>query len=827
MGTSEVTIMKRKRDLLDRSSSSFLVHQIGQSAQLYFEPITTILRAHLPLAWLAAAPSQLPAGAVVEGHVKCVEKWEYHILFARQLPNGGLHVFERIDGNTYTVYPVQPFVSESWVHQAAIGATPPLSLQSLLHYATELEPAFKVTSPSRKSSLAPETSSKLPRARPGAAARTSILGSIGTVSVGSPYMLVDSPKGLDSEKPGQEEGKFTITNSENETTLDTAQSDTPGIQEPASRATDDATEYIDHLAPEYLRQRYLEMLYTTKTSLAYYAKGPLSRARARARVSGSSMNSLELAAFYRDGLLPHKKLDIKYRESIKNIITNSMDTNTMSGPTAKTIKKRRLGKDGLWPVEPDYIAKWWRSRPVRKCDGEAERMHEIDAVIVNQRMREMQLQVLLMLEILSIEAKDPKELQIPQGPEAEVRLIEDADDSTLTLKQKRLRDVEADLNLLADKLCIWHSIGIETVIQLTERDDLKRDHQMQTVHDLRNFCVDVIVPFYSSKLPLICKDLCKTLAGSALAEQAFRTQVKSEPTKIAPGADVARRVPSDRTQMPLDDRRTRASQQQAVSMLHRSSTLPALRRETSQVLQQDNSRSRSIQRSASLVNREMDLTLDAQITASKKRKLDLITAQKHELGKAIQALKRPDRSAAGQTYMDEVARRLQTKKSVQIDATPSHKRSRRNMMEEDDDGFELPVTSRPLELIPSSSSKSRGHGLSRSSRASATKRAVLSAIHDTPSKHSTHPVLSARDVPVTPMEEIPQLVFATPVKIKPVSASIEAIFRTPKHRRDQSEKTFEIPVQAGQAMKRAMLTSAGVGGGSIYDTLGWDADYNV
>ncbi|PWW75998.1 hypothetical protein C7212DRAFT_194827 [Tuber magnatum] len=92
----------------------------------------------------------------------------------------------------------------------------------------------------------------------------------------------------------------------------------PGIEalakEPASPTLSDILENT--------RKQYFKTLYIAKTSLAYFAKSTLSRARVAMRGDSSELPtapSEELIIFLQSMLLPFEKMDIKFRSTIPQI----------------------------------------------------------------------------------------------------------------------------------------------------------------------------------------------------------------------------------------------------------------------------------------------------------------------------------------------------------------------------------------------------------------------------------------------------------------------------------------------------------------------------
>lgn len=842
---------RRKRSRSDVEAeetrdSTFQLENLSDSSCLVFEPISKLLRAHLPLSWLGAADANtsVPAGTLLQGQIKHVAGWEYSVLIARHVPNGGLYALEKVEDGYFIVHPLQPLVNEKWIKDASLGVAPPVSVQMLIHYVPVHEPAESQDLRRTPSLSASDTAVKVARNRRGAAARLSILSQAEkrVDETPSPRLQNPAPCIEDPTATGSPAGRVQpraqgkLDESEPTTLVESASSAKP------SNALDDSQ--TDPLTPAYLRQRYLDHLYKVRTSLTFYVKGPLGRARARARVENASMTVADLANFYRESLLPPKKMDLKYKESLKHAVSNIVQQAIAADgePTKKKPSKRtKLGKDGLWPVEPDFIRFWWYNREPNPTTAQEDHTSQLRDAITAQRMREAQMQMILMLEVLSIEAKQQEKKHdlrrpVPENADIKVESIEhEVSSDAKPEKQSKRRDLGAEIRMIADKLCIWHSIGLEasTTPNNDPRVNTETRHQSESRDQLRNFCTDVLIAFYNHRLPLLCRSLCKTLAGPALYDQVQKeARTKEHNAKALPPGAALRRAPSSSGTLEriLTEEGLR---QPSPPTLIRSSTLPSappLGREPAERL----SRPLSRQTSVSFSNREVDLEADAQATALKKRKLDLVASQKQELAAAIHALKKPNRQGAAKGYMDDLEqRRTQLRQPVLITATPRANR-RKTLGDAGHDPAMLPPVVRDT-MIPSSSMKSRTANAPMSvTTSSSKKRAVLAAIHDTPSRSASRksdPLQMesraiSRLMPNDKSEPAKEAIFATPSK--PRQRDLSEVFTTPnklpKSSLEEKENKFQVTEVAFRTMDRAMAMPAVA---TIYDTLGWNDDYDL
>jgi DNA replication regulator SLD3 len=460
---------------------------------------------------------------------------------------------------------------------------------------------------------------------------------------------------------------------------------------------------------ETLHRQYLETLYTSKTSLAYFAKGPLVRARTQVQ-SISTCHFSDLADFCRDGVIPTKKMDLKYRDSVVNILEGLtvleapggaeevQKASTKQKGKPKANKQRKIGKDGLYPTEKDFIVSWWKGRTLRDSDvpSAESRTWEIKTAVADLRTRETEMQILLILEALALEGAE-KAIVTDEvtKPLIKEEPLEQGQDAALTefpqFKKKKRPDLRSELDLLVDRLCIWHTVGLDDVSRLLgENQDLGNGSDAHSKDKLRDFCSDVIIPFYSARLPEQCKAVCQKLGGPQSSPKRPRKilQKSLSSSRVLPGAMMkhSHGSLSKRTlQRVLSE--DQSSRHVTPPVLSRSSTaplVPNLKRETTEPPQRPDSRG-GLQKSRSFANREIDLVSDAKSQDVKQKKLANLAKQKQEIDAAISALRKPNRGLAAKEIADEIEKhRIEGAKStrryglgIQVDATP--KKSKHNI----------------------------------------------------------------------------------------------------------------------------------------------------
>ena len=260
-----------------------------------------------------------------------------------------------------------------------------------------------------------------------------------------------------------------------------------------------------------IRAQYQEALYLSRSSLAYFAKGPLSRARAAFSSSNSpNENTLTLVQYLRSSILTLAVMDQKYKDALPSVIdalpagnVSEDDTEAVIANIQKKIrksKKDKISKDGLYHGEETNIARWWLNRYGENLEHgfSSNREDALKELLLKQRARETQLQIILVLETLALEAsgphhdKDVEQLDVPVDGAAD----------TQAKKKKRVKkpqDLNTQLDLLIDRLSIWQSMRLEEAkdsapdSRTNVTQGLSADETADADH-LKSFCVDIVLP---------------------------------------------------------------------------------------------------------------------------------------------------------------------------------------------------------------------------------------------------------------------------------------------------------------------------------------------
>lgn len=635
---------------------------------------------------------------------------------------------------------------------------------------------------------------------------------------------------------------------------------------------------------EALVQQYLDVVYMSKTSLAYFAKGPIARIRnAFTSPEEGAPPTYELVTFLRTMLLSPKASEKKYYEKLPAVIKalppgsfSDEESLVGAGKPKKSKKKPKLSREGVYPHEEAIIKKWWNSdMSSGDARGEETMEQRIKRRTGELRVRETLSQLTLMLEVIALEALST--YKPPAEDEPSIDETQPQDDSQAKPKKRRrkLDDIGLQLDLLLDRLSIWHATEEAGILNFDTKstqqfDDADRVGKGGASDRLRDFCIEVIIPFYMNRLPEQALMINKKLGGPAHTSPPKRKAMRPPNTSRKSGEP--KEPDAKKSRRPLVRVATetmRGSTDRVTPSLSRSATDSALikgiKREGSEAplsaIPFQRSPSRNTRRSVSqyrhLEGRELDLTTpSAAVTAKLKQKQRV----EEELKDAITALKKPNRGLAAGGYVEEVERRglgstsrsrkqlnpvRKIVKDVQVTATPRVGRRTKDMVEQTPSQHHhisnpfarLSTSAAPPSsdcFIPSSGSRQPAIIPGTVHRSATARHLVHSNVAETPSKA---PNIKAFDsgaarrtifatlskpnlVPTDRTAPSAPPVFESPVKVvgssPPTTADVPhtAMVATPI-------KPFSVPLSNARP---AASSQSAQEEPSIYASLGWDDD---
>ncbi|KAJ5691182.1 DNA replication regulator Sld3 [Penicillium malachiteum] len=710
---------------------------------LVLEPITALPRSKLPLSWLEDASwshSDAHPGALFAADIPTLEtdlctRVESTVLAVRLVADGSLYVVERVKRGIYSLTRLARWVQEGDIVVAVKGWQGTLRM--------DVEADEKVLPVSDSVNWWQAAQIEEPGSDLGldefAGLQVAVVFEEAEVDVGSVApSFVDvlehrgasvapsfKGSGLDLENPFAPE-------SQGLGPVDAMDVDVAAGTDPNGVDIKQSPEEL----LDAMRGHYLQALYTSKTSLAYFAKGPLTRCRTAFQSSGCEMTETPttLIDFYREAILAAKKMDLKYREAlpaaVKDAVLAVSDGEGAPGTKKRKSKKKKLGKNGLYPGEDSFINKWWKDRSMSETSmQETTRESEAKKHISDLRLRETQLQILLILEVIALEST-PTEEKKDAGSD---QVAGEDKDAPKKPRAKKPQDMSVLLELHLDRMCIWHAVSLEeTSAADTAKASAFNEGTLpgkKVESDIvRDFCTEVIIPFYAARLPDKCKLITRKFGVSGGISPVSKKSNKRE--RPEPGTEIKRQPPAQKPRRSLQRVLTdeRAASQHRHPSLSRSNTAPSkqeIRRESMEPLLPTllSGNVRGGIQVKRVENREVDLNAVARQHETKLRKVQMLADQKKELDAAILALRKPNRELVAQDIANDATKRVPTgggssRKSknpvrnpngqgVQVMATPRGNRRREAVVG-------LPPLPRSLKPSKSFAGEMENHSLAES-----------------------------------------------------------------------------------------------------------------
>ena len=202
-------------------------------------------------------------------------------------------------------------------------------------------------------------------------------------------------------------------------------------------------------------------------------------------------------------------LDKKYKDTLPGIVQelpfhlpNKEDGAALLPPTRSVKKPRKSGfkKNGLCANEDIQVKRWWLGKdlPNVLADTQEAREHCTRTILLDQRSRETQLQIILILEALAVQGS----IADSQAPTTsnESQEIANVAEGTKSEKPRKGKDLDTLLDLQVDRLSIWQSMLLEDSKASEENKEsagkkteigAKREEKH---NHLQSFCVEVVLP---------------------------------------------------------------------------------------------------------------------------------------------------------------------------------------------------------------------------------------------------------------------------------------------------------------------------------------------
>ncbi|KFY16004.1 hypothetical protein V491_05471 [Pseudogymnoascus sp. VKM F-3775] len=685
---SQVLSRKRKRDqiengggLEDLLSERFTVKPHPSSVHdrpRSFKPIALLSRSDFPLSCLdrsRPAASALPESQLYESHVKILELEQRMgstpaVLIARLDDNKALYAVEYESKGLYVLFKLGSWVDLGKLCSVAVVSRP----YSKSHKHDNLQGVAGRGAPAN-SAISPAESDKYNKKK-----------RLAIEAIQSMVKKASTSQSMNIEQTASTEPLSTTLSPKPVQTTDlNPVAPVQPVQDPAALEQEQprAEDILDSV-----RSQYLDTLYLSKVSTAYFAKGPLSRARAAFHLDlDSTLHMKDLTQFLDSLVLPTNILDKKYKDGLQEFVStldpgmeSDLDADTITRSRKRKIKKVKLGKNGLYNTEGSFIKSWWENHDADAEVPGAAREDTTRSRISKLRVREILLQIILILETLALQklcpSSDPNDgLTLPAAADAT------SGDKAARSKAKKARDLPALVAVHLDRLSIWSlSAGEGTSTPksgaTSNVSNLNSTGGSDASDILRNFCLEVVVPFFSARLPSLCDTICRKLGGPRVSSPARPPMKKSSSMSAASSrpSTISKKTASTESrrslQRALTDEKLQARSKSrrpsvAVSLL-RSATAPilppTLKREGSEAnslssIPTMNSQSQHASRSTAQKSKkstqtEHDISL-GNLPSRKSKKADI----EAELKYAISALKKPNRQLAGQTTVELAEKR--------------------------------------------------------------------------------------------------------------------------------------------------------------------------
>jgi DNA replication regulator SLD3 len=220
----------------------------------------------------------------------------------------------------------------------------------------------------------------------------------------------------------------------------------------------------------------------------------------------------EHIAFLESLIMSTTLVDKKYRDgvpecvSLIDILDQSADDAKHDAEKAKkrkSSKKMKPRKNGLYPQEELLIRRWWSGHDDEVESGAPGTSREDTTKdrIAQLRIRETQLQMIIILEVLALQplasVSEDTNGSLPTAQPASIG----GGGKQKMAKSKTPEHLSTLIDVHIDRLCIWQSIALEavkapsdSVPSQSERPGNSSTSAIHADNILRDFCVEVILP---------------------------------------------------------------------------------------------------------------------------------------------------------------------------------------------------------------------------------------------------------------------------------------------------------------------------------------------
>lgn len=205
-------------------------------------------------------------------------------------------------------------------------------------------------------------------------------------------------------------------------------------------------------------------------------------------------------AFLESLVLSVNLVDKKYRDGVPGCVSlielheHSADQENGKGKKRKVNRKMKPGKTGLYPSEEDFVEKWWTAYDdeVESSGPEISRESVTKNRISQLRIRETQLQMIVILEILALQPLATISEDVGDLLPSAIPIALPNSGKEKATKPRKPDHFTTLVDVHIDRLCIWQSISHEPVDTPIDGGTSLSSKSSENI--LRDFCVEVIIP---------------------------------------------------------------------------------------------------------------------------------------------------------------------------------------------------------------------------------------------------------------------------------------------------------------------------------------------
>lgn len=220
----------------------------------------------------------------------------------------------------------------------------------------------------------------------------------------------------------------------------------------------------------------------------------------------------EHIAFLESLIMTTKLIEKKYIDGVPSCVSlmdvqdhSADDANQGAEKTKKrrSSKKMKPGKDGLYPLEDNLIRKYWASLEDEAESGTpgSSREERTKTRIAQLRVRETQLQIIVILEVLALQPLVSITEDLGADLPAALPSVANSDGKEKPAKSRKPEQLTTLIDVHIDRLCIWQDIAAEATNSALgdsqsggANGGSSSNAPKHTDNILRDFCVEVIAP---------------------------------------------------------------------------------------------------------------------------------------------------------------------------------------------------------------------------------------------------------------------------------------------------------------------------------------------